>query len=683
MKNTLFEPVIKIKGVGPKIEKKLIEKKIENKIDLLLNLPTGIIDRRFCPTLDQLEIGKITTVFITPIKYSFPRIRNLPSRVTCADKYSKIDLVFFNSRENYIKQALPLNEEVVVSGKVNFYNNKYQITNPDYIRSTDKGSDIKKIMSKYPAIQGISDKTLQKIYCDESKNLEEIKEWHSIELIKENNWPSWSQCIKRIHNPINENDINKNSLFYERLAYDEIFSNLLIFNEIKKRIEKIIKKPKKIEDSNIDKILSLIPFSLTEDQSKCLEEILRDMKSNKKMMRVLQGDVGSGKTIVALIAVYLNVKNNYQAAVMVPTEILATQHYKLFKEILKNEKMNIELLTGKTKLKEQRIIRDKINEKRIDIIIGTHSLFQESVEFKNLGLIIIDEQHKFGVKQRIELSQKGSSNTDVILMTATPIPRTLILTNYGDMNISTIKKKPFSNDNIETLAKPIEKIDEVLHFVNEKISKGDQVYWVCPLIEESDKLKLTPVTKRFDYLKKNTNCKIEFIHGSLKQDEKNKIMNDFINGGIDCIVSTTVIEVGIDNPNANTIVIENAERFGLAQLHQLRGRVGRSGKNAYCLLIYSAGISENGKKRLKIMKNSCDGFYISEEDLKLRGFGDVIGYKQSGEKDFVIADPIYHSHLFDLAKENIDKLKESSIEKYHLLLKIFKKDKVLNIIDTG
>jgi len=407
------------------------------------------------------------------------------------------------------------------------------------------------------------------------------------------------------------------------------------------------------------------------------------MKSNKKMMRVLQGDVGSGKTIVALIAVYLNVKNNYQAAVMVPTEILATQHYKLFKEILKNEKINIELLTGKTKLKEQRIIRDKINEKRIDIIIGTHSLFQESVEFKNLGLIIIDEQHKFGVKQRIELSQKGSSNTDVVLMTATPIPRTLILTNYGDMNISTIKKKPFSNDNIETLAKPIEKIDEVLHFVNEKISKGDQVYWVCPLIEESDKLKLTPVTKRFDYLKKNTNCKIEFIHGSLKQDEKNKIMNDFINGSIDCIVSTTVIEVGIDNPNANTIVIENAERFGLAQLHQLRGRVGRSGKNAYCLLIYSAGISENGKKRLKIMKNSCDGFYISEEDLKLRGFGDVIGYKQSGEKDFVIADPIYHSHLFDLAKENIDKLKESSIEKYHLLLKIFKKDKVLNIIDTG
>src|SRR6056300_1204411 len=641
MKNTLFEPVIKIKGVGPKIEKKLIEKKIENKIDLLLNLPTGIIDRRFCPTLDQLEIGKITTVFITPVKYNFPRIRNLPSRVTCADKYSKIDLVFFNSRENYIKQALPLNEEVVVSGKVNFYNNKYQITNPDYIRSTDKGSDIKKIMSKYPAIQGISDKTLQKIYCDESKNLEEIKEWHNIELIKENNWPSWSQSIKRI------------------------------------------KKTKKIEEINIDKILSLIPFSLTDDQNKCLEEILRDMKSNKKMMRVLQGDVGSGKTIVALIAVYLNVKNNYQAAVMVPTEILATQHYKLFKEILKNEKINIELLTGKTKLKEQRIIRDKINEKRIDIIIGTHSLFQESVEFKNLGLIIIDDQHKFGVKQRIELSQKGSSNTDVILMTATPIPRTLILTNYGDMNISTIKKKPFSNDNIETLAKPIEKIEEVLHFVNEKILKGDQVYWVCPLIEESDKLKLTPVTKRFDYLKKNTNCKIEFIHGSLKQDEKNKIMNDFINGSIDCIVSTTVIEVGIDNPNANTIVIENAERFGLAQLHQLRGRVGRSGKNAYCLLIYSTGISENGKKRLKIMKNSCDGFYISEEDLKLRGFGDVIGYKQSGEKDFVIADPIYHSHLFDLAKENIDKLKESSIENYHLLLKIFKKDKVLNIIDTG
>ena len=683
MKNKLFEPIIKIKGIGPKLEKKLKDKNIFNKIDLLLNLPTGCIDRRFCPKLDQLEIGKISTVFATPIKYNFPRIRNLPSRVTCEDEFSKIDIIFFNSRENYIKQLLPLNEEVVISGKVNVYKNKYQITNPDYIRTTDKGSDIKKIMSKYHSVSGISDKTLQKIYSDEAKNLENINDWHDKNFLNEMKWVSWSDSIKRIHNPTEIKDVNKNSIFYERLAYDEIFSNLLIFSEIKKRIEQIIKEPKKINNKDINTILQLIPFKLTEDQNSCLKDIINDMNSSKKMMRVLQGDVGSGKTIVALIASYLNTKSNFQTAIMVPTEILATQHFKLFIKIFNDTNINIQILTGKTKLKDQKIIRSQLKENKIDILIGTHSLFQEKIEFKNLGLIVIDEQHKFGVKQRINLSQKGSNNTDVLLMTATPIPRTLILTNYGDMNISTIQNKPFLNDNIETLIKPLDKIDEVINFVNNKIKDGDQIYWVCPIIEESEKLRLTAATKRYDFLKNKLNAKTSLLHGSIKKNDKEKIMNDFISGNLKCIISTTVIEVGIDNPKANTIIIENAERFGLAQLHQLRGRVGRSGSKAHCVLIYSSSISETGKKRLKTMKESNDGFYISEEDLKLRGFGDIVGYKQSGEKDFIIADPLYHSHLFEIAKKNIDNLEEKSFKNFDTLLKIFKKDKVLNIIDTG
>jgi len=682
MKNNLFDPLIKVKGIGPKIEKKLQEKNFYNKIDLLLNLPTGTIDRRFCPKLDQLEIGKISTVFATPIKYNFPRIRNLPSRVTCQDEFSKIDIVFFNSRENYIKQILPLNEEVVISGKVQLYKNKYQITNPDYIKTTDKGSDIRKIMSKYPAITGVSEKTLQKIYSEESKNLQNIEEWHDKNFINKMKWVSWGQSLNRIHNPQNNKDVEKNSIYYERLAYDEIFSNLLIFNEIKKRIEKIKKTPKEIKSDDIDKIKSIIPFKLTDDQEKVLSELVSDMKSTKKMMRVLQGDVGSGKTIIALICSYLSFRNNFQTAVMVPTEILANQHYKLFKSIFKNENIRIQILSGKTKLKEQNEIRDKLKNYEIDIIIGTHSLFQTTVEFNNLGLVVIDEQHKFGVKQRINLSQKGSNETDVVLMTATPIPRTLILTNYGDMNISTIQNKPFSNNNIETFTKPADKISEVINFVENKIESGDQVYWVCPIIDESDKLKLTPAIKRFENLKGKYNFSVGLIHGSLKKDEKDEIMSKFISGELKLIISTTVIEVGIDNPNANTIIIENAERFGLAQLHQLRGRVGRSGQKANCILLYSSTISETGKKRLSIMKNSNDGFYISEEDLKLRGFGDIVGYKQSGEKDFLIADPIYHSHLFEIAKNNIE---NSSINtnKFNTLLKIFKKDKVLNIIDTG
>ena len=683
MKNNLFNSIIEVKGIGPKIQKKLEEKNISNKADLLLNLPTGSIDRRFCPKLDQLEIGKISTIFATPIKYNFPRIRNLPSRVTCKDEFSKIDLVFFNSRENYIKQILPLNEEVVISGKVNLYKNKYQITNPDYVRTIDKGLNIQKVMSRYSSISGISDKTLQKIFSEEAKNIEEVEDWHDLTFLKKMNWLSWSESIKRIHNPVETEDVEKNSLYYERLAYDEIFSNLLIFNEIKKRIEKIKKIPKKISMQELETIIPAIPFNLTFDQKNCLNEIIKDMMSEKKMMRVLQGDVGSGKTIIALIASYLNCKSGYQSAIMVPTEILANQHFKNFLKILYNTNINIEVLTGKTKLKDQKIIREKLKNNKIDILIGTHSLFQDKIEFYNLGLIVIDEQHKFGVKQRVNLSLKGTDNTDVVLMTATPIPRTLILTNYGDMNISTIKKKPFSNKNITTLIKPSLKIDEVIKFINERLDKNDQVYWVCPLIDESEKLKLTAAIKRYESLKKKISYNIGLIHGSLKKEEKEKIMQDFINGDVKGIISTTVIEVGIDNPNANTIVIENAERFGLAQLHQLRGRVGRSGNQANCILLYSSTISETGKKRLKIMKDSNDGFYISEEDLKLRGYGDIIGYQQSGEKNFMIADPIYHSHLFELAKNNLNLLQENDQNKYEILLKIFKKDKILNIIDTG
>ncbi len=683
MKNDLFSSIIKIKGIGPKIQKKLEEKNIYNKADLLLNLPSGSIDRRFCPKLDQLEIGKISTIFVIPIKYNFPRIRNLPSKVTCKDEFSKIDLVFFNSRENYIKQILPLNEEVVVSGKVNVYKNKYQITNPDYIRSVDKGINFQKVMSRYSSISGISDKTLQRIFSDEAKNIEEIEDWHDASFLNKMNWLSWTESIKRIHNPQETDDVDKNSLYYERLAYDEIFSNLLIFNSIKKRIGLIKKKPKKIQKVEIEKIIKKIPFNLTTDQTYCLDEIIKDMNSEKKMMRVLQGDVGSGKTIIALIVSYLNCLSGYQTAIMVPTEILANQHFNNFNKILSETNINIEVLTGKTKLKEQKIIREKLKCGKIDILIGTHSLFQDKIEFSKLGLIAIDEQHKFGVKQRINLSLKGTDNTDVMLMTATPIPRTLILTNYGDMSISTIKNKPFSNNNITTLTKPSEKLEEVIKFINDRLYNNDQVYWVCPIIDESEKLKLTAANKRFEFLKREINYNIGLIHGSLKKEEKEKIMQDFLSGNLKGIVSTTVIEVGIDNPNANTIVIENAERFGLAQLHQLRGRVGRSGNQAQCILVYSSAISESGKKRLKIMKNSNDGFYISEEDLKLRGYGDIIGYQQSGEKNFMIADPIYHSHLFELAKKNLNLLKENNQNKYKSLLKIFRKDKILNIIDTG
>ena len=683
----LFSPVNKIKGVGPIISKKLLDKGITNKIDLFLNLPTGAIDRRFCPKLDQLEVGKVSTIFVTPIKYNIPRFRNLPNKVTCKDEYGQIDIIFFNSRENYIKQILPLNNEVIISGKVNVYKNKFQITNPEYIQSVEKENDIKKIMAKYSSVTGISAKTIQKIYNEEIKKLSEIDEWHEKDFIKKLNWPTWYESIFRLHNPENLSDIDKESKFYKRLAYDEIFSNFLIFSEIKKRIKKLQKKPKTINNIILTNIKKKLSFQLTQGQEKVLDEIFNDLSSVKKMLRVLQGDVGSGKTVVAMLAAATVVKSGYQVAFLCPTDLLAKQHYKLFKTILADENINISLLSGKTKLSEQQIVRSKIESSNIDIAIGTHSLFQEKTIFNNLGLIVIDEQHKFGVQQRINLSLKGNINTDVLLMTATPIPRTLILTTYGEMDISTIKEKPFRNTNISTLSKSLDKIDEIMKFVENKLYEGDQIYWVCPLIEDSEKLtKLSSAVTRFNFLKKKLKYNIGLIHGSLSNQEKDLEMKKFVDGKTKLIVSTTVIEVGIDNPNANTIIIENSERFGLSQLHQLRGRVGRGTKDGSCLLLYASNIGENGRKRIQILKSSMDGFYISEEDLKLRGFGDIIGYKQSGEKDFLIADPAYHNDLFELAKHQIEteQTKEIEIEKrYNKLLKIFKKDKILNIIDTG
>ena len=683
----LFSPVNKIKGVGPIISKKLLDKGITNKIDLFLNLPTGAIDRRFCPKLDQLEVGKVSTIFVTPIKYNIPRFRNLPNKVTCKDEYGQIDIIFFNSRENYIKQILPLNNEVIISGKVNVYKNKFQITNPEYIQSVEKENDIKKIMAKYSSVTGISAKTIQKIYNEEIKKLSEIDEWHDKDFIKKLNWPTWYESIFRLHNPENLSDIDKESKFYKRLAYDEIFSNFLIFSEIKKRIKKLQKKPKTINNIILTNIKKKLSFQLTQGQEKVLDEIFNDLSSVKKMLRVLQGDVGSGKTVVAMLAAATVVKSGYQVVFLCPIDLLAKQHYKLFKTILADENINISLLSGKTKLSEQQKVRSQIESSNIDIAIGTHSLFQEKTIFNNLGLIVIDEQHKFGVQQRINLSLKGNINTDVLLMTATPIPRTLILTTYGEMDISTIKEKPFRNTNISTLSKSLDKIDEIMKFVENKLYEGDQIYWVCPLIEDSEKLtKLSSAVTRFNFLKKKLKYNIGLIHGSLSNEEKDLEMKKFVDGKTKLIVSTTVIEVGIDNPNANTIIIENSERFGLSQLHQLRGRVGRGTKDGSCLLLYASNIGENGRKRIQILKSSMDGFYISEEDLKLRGFGDIIGYKQSGEKDFLIADPTYHNDLFELAKHQIEteQTKEIEIEKrYSKLLKIFKKDKILNIIDTG
>jgi ATP-dependent DNA helicase RecG len=683
--NFFFNPVSKVKGIGPKIKKLFNEKKIDTNIDLIFNFPYGLIDRTHCPKLNNLEIGKISTIFVKVKKHNFPRIRRLPNTVQCYDETGEINIVFFNSRENYIKEILPINGEVIVSGKVNFYKNKYQITNPDYVTSTNNEEKITKIMPTYASLKGISNKTVNKIYENIIKDIPDVPEWHRDHIIKNNNWLSFKHSLVQLHNPKKIEDLDKNSLAYERISFDEIFSNLLIFAQIKKKIANVYKKPKIFSSDLKLKLIKNLSFTLTKDQETIIKEIDDSLKSNKKMIRLLQGDVGSGKTIISIITGLNVIAAGYQVALMCPTEILATQHLNLIKSLTKEQNINVEILSSGINKKRQIEIKKEVLEGKINFLIGTHSLFQETVSFSNLGLIIIDEQHKFGVKQRISLSDKGGENCDVLLMSATPIPRTLILSTYGDMDISTLKEKPFKKTTIITNIIPENKIPDLINLIKKKIESKQQIYWICPLIEESKKVNLTPVLERFKYLTKYFPENVIVMHGNLKNEEKNIVMKNFLEKKFSILISTTVVEVGVDNPNANMIIIENSERFGLAQLHQLRGRVGRGIENGECILVYSKSISENGKKRLKILKESNDGFYISEQDLKLRGFGDIIGYKQSGQKDFIVADPMYHSHLFELAKQETDFYTQAnlSLEKFNVLLKFFKKDKILNIIDSG
>lgn len=683
--NFFFNPVSKVKGIGPKIKKLFNEKKIDTNIDLIFNFPYGLIDRTHCPKLNNLEIGKISTIFVKVKKHNFPRIRRLPNTVQCYDETGEINIVFFNSRENYIKEILPINGEVIVSGKVNFYKNKYQITNPDYVTSTNNEEKVTKIMPTYASLKGISNKTVNKIYENIIKDIPDVPEWHRDHIIKNNNWLSFKHSLVQLHNPKKIEDLDKNSLAYERISFDEIFSNLLIFAQIKKKIANVYKKPKIFSSDLKLKLIKNLSFTLTKDQETIIKEIDDSLKSNKKMIRLLQGDVGSGKTIISIITGLNVIAAGYQVALMSPTEILATQHLNLIKSLTKEQNINVEILSSGINKKRQIEIKKEVLEGKINFLIGTHSLFQETVSFSNLGLIIIDEQHKFGVKQRISLSDKGGENCDVLLMSATPIPRTLILSTYGDMDISTLKEKPFKKTTIITNIIPENKIPDLINLIKKKIESKQQIYWICPLIEESKKVNLTPVLERFKYLTKYFPENVIVMHGNLKNEEKNIVMKNFLEKKFSILISTTVVEVGVDNPNANMIIIENSERFGLAQLHQLRGRVGRGIENGECILVYSKSISENGKKRLKILKESNDGFYISEQDLKLRGFGDIIGYKQSGQKDFIVADPMYHSHLFELAKQETDFYTQAnlSLEKFNVLLKFFKKDKILNIIDSG
>ena len=588
-----------------------------------------------------------------------------------------MDCIFFNSYEGYVKKILPIGKKVTISGKIGFFRNKYQITNPKYI--SENSSIIKTKHNQYSLTEGINEKLYNKIIKQIIRDLPNLDEWHDKEILKNFDDISWYDSINELHKP--ENIGKYNTSFYKRLAFDEIFSSFLVHSEIRKKVKRIKKKNKKIDLNIQNRIISKLKFRLTSDQLKTLKEINKDLISNQKMFRLIQGDVGSGKTIIALISALNVVNSGFQVAVMAPTEILARQHFILAQDLF-GSSISIDLLSSKTEnIKKKKILSD-LSNKKLDLVFGTHSIFQKKIKFNNLGLIIIDEQHKFGVNQRKKLSDKGGNNCDILLMSATPIPRTLTMTIYGDMDISIIKEKPKSRKEIKTYTKIDTKIDDVINFIKKEIDTGNQVFWVCPLIEESKKIDHTSVINKFEYLNKIFPKRVGLLHGKTDQIQKEKILNNFLKKKYDILVSTTIIEVGIDFPNANVIIIENANKFGLSQLHQLRGRVGRGNKESTCILMFKSSLTENAKKRLKILKESNDGFEISQEDMKIRGYGDILGFKQSGLKTFRLADPILNENLFNLAENQIKKIEKNNddISKFKTLIKLYDQADVINDI---
>ena len=673
----LLSDLSSIKGVGVKTTNLLKKKKINTIFDLLWKLPKSFIDRSLSRKIKDLKVDETQTITIVPQKYLFPRIRNLPNRVLCNDETGEIDCVFFNSYEGYIKKILPIGKEVTISGKIKFFRNKYQLTNPKYI--SEDSSLIKQKHNSYSLTEGISEKVYNKIMLQVINNLPQINEWHSKKILKNFNNISWNESIKKLHEPENIGKFKEN--FYQRLAFDEIFSTFLVNSEVRKKIRKIKKTKKNIETKKQNEIISKLDFSLTNDQKKTLSEINKDLGSENKMFRLLQGDVGSGKTIVSLLSAFNTINSGFQVAVMAPTEILARQHFLLAKKIFPKD-IRIELLSGKSTYRDKKDILDRLLKKQIDIIFGTHALFQKKVEFKKLGLIVIDEQHKFGVNQRKKLSDKAGKDCDVLLMTATPIPRTLTMTIYGDMDLSIIREKPNIRKPVKTYSKLENKIDDIVKFVNKEIKLGNQIFWVCPLIEESKKIDHSSAVKKFEFLKKLFPKQVYLLHGKTTIEEKETILNKFLKNDFKILVSTTIIEVGIDFPNANVIIIENANKFGLSQLHQLRGRVGRGNKESSCILMFKSNLSENAKKRINILKNSNDGFKISEEDMKLRGFGDILGFKQSGIKNFKLADPIHNHNLFILAEQEIKRIESENedISRFKPLIKLYDRADIINDI---
>ena len=685
----LFRGLTTLPGLGPR-NGKLVEKLVEGPrvADLLFHGPADFIDRRFTCPLSQAPNGKMLTTQVRVEKHYQNERKSLPYRVKCTDGSGTVMLVFFHAKKGWIEKLLPLGSERVISGKIEYFQGQIQMVHPEVVKPQERES-LEAVEPIYPLTAGITNKVLRKAIKSALNYVPKLPEWIDEAHKKHENWPDWDDAVRSLHTPESAKDLEPTSKVRMRLAYDELLANQLTLALVRDRRRKINGRSFISTGDLRKKIEAVLPFNLTGAQTRCLAEIDKDMIAKARMLRLLQGDVGSGKTIVAVLAMMNAVENGAQAAIIAPTEILARQHEKSLRPWLEAAGVRFVTLTGRDKGKTREVMLKQIKDGTAQVILGTHSIFQSDVEYHDLGIAVIDEQHRFGVHQRMELSTKGKG-TDILVMTATPIPRSLALTAYGDLEISKLDEKPPGRKPVETMLFSQEKLDDLVAALKRKIAEGVRIYWVCPLVEESDVLDLAAAEERYDILKAQFGERIGLVHGRMKPTEKDEVMTAFAGGNLDILVATTVIEVGVDVPEATIMVIEHAERFGLSQLHQLRGRVGRSAEQSYCFLVYSGPLGEITKERLSIMRETEDGFLIAEKDLELRGSGDILGTKQSGVTDFALADMTVHGELLATARDDAKLIISKSPEldtrrgvSLKTLLYLFERDQAIRYFRGG
>jgi len=687
--NPLYADITRLAGVGPKIAALIGKVAGPHIVDLIMGPPISMIDRSHRPLVNNAKVGELVTIKVTIDRHEPPPQKRRPYRVICSDETGFLTLIFFHARSDYLTRTLPEGKERIISGRLEEFNGGLQITHPDHMVDPENSEALPLFEPVYRLTAGLSGAVLRKAINQALAHVPALEEWQDPAWLKKQHYPGWKDAIKTLHQPASLTDLSPLTVTRQRLAYDELLANQLALALIRRDRIKLHGVSMKGHGKLCAKAIRALPFDLTGAQKIALREIFDDMAEPHRMVRLVQGDVGSGKTVVALIAMLNAIETDKQAVLMAPTEILARQHMESLKPICDELDIRIEILTGRDKGVKRREKCADLENGNIHILLGTHAVFQEDVHFKDLGLVIVDEQHRFGVHQRMALTQKGTM-PDFMVMTATPIPRTLALTSYGDMDISIIAEKPPGRKPVTTRTIPLERLDDVVAAVCRAIDKGEQVYWVCPLVEESDLLPLTAVQSRFEHLQNHLGDKVGLVHGKMSANEKDKVMEEFHDGKIAVLIATTVIEVGVNAPNATVMVIEHAERFGLAQLHQLRGRVGRGEKEATCLLLYKGPLGETATSRLKILRESEDGFRLAEEDLRLRGAGDLLGAAQSGFPRFQLADITVHGELLAAARDDANLIleRDGALESergkaLRTLLYLFGRDDAVRLLQAG